>query len=186
MKKKKPYKLPKSLRTNAAFDDFRRFLNGRFLPGVQVVLKDGERCPREARVVRMAALIFGVPFIKVRPLWLVDDETGARLELDGYSDERKLAVEYQSGAHHYLCEKTLYREKLKRKACAARGVTLLEIWPENHTRRVLLQFLEVMGAAKVIPRRSTLWYGCWLNSLVGHELFSHTWLTNRSVDVSRN
>lgn len=162
------------------FDDFRRNLNVRYLSGVKVVLRNGERSPGEARVMKMAALIFGTTFVKCRPSWIIDDDTGARLELDGYCNDKKLAIEYQSGAHHSLCEKTIHREKLKRKACASRGVKLLEIWPENHTRRVLLQFLEVMGDADIIPRRSTLWYGCWLNSVVDHELFSHAWLTYRS------
>lgn len=182
---KKSYTLPKSLRNNARFDALCHLLNSRYRPGVQVVLGKGERCPGEARVIEMAASIFGVPFAKVRPAWLVDDDTGVRLELDGYSEERHLAVEYQSGAHHQLCEKTLYCEKLKRRTCAARGVTLLEIWPEIHTRRVLLQFFEVMGAMKIIPRCSTLWYGCWLNSVVGKELFSHAWLTYRSSGVAK-
>ena len=60
----------------------------------------------------MAEHIFGVPFVKVRPPWLVDDDdTGAQLELDGYCTEKKLAIEYQCGKHHDLCQKTLYREK---------------------------------------------------------------------------
>ena len=182
---KKPYKLPKSLRTNVKFDDFCRLLNGRYRSRVQVILSKGERCPSEGRVIEMAASLFGVSFVKVRPIWLVDDDTGAKLELDGYSEEKRLAIEYQSGAHHLFCQTTLYREKLKRRICTARGVTLLEIWPEVHSRRVLLQFFEVMGAMKIIPRCSALWYGCWLNSIVGKELFSHAWLTHRSSGSAR-
>lgn len=182
---KKPYTLPKSLRKNAKFDAVCHLLNRRYRPGVLAILSKGERCPDEARVIEMAALIFGASFIKVRPVWLVDDDSSVRLELDGYSEDKRLAVEYQSGAHHQFCEQTLYREKLKRRICTARGITLLEIWPEKHTRNVLLQFFEVMGEMKMIPSCSTLWYGCWLNSLVRKELFAHTWLTYRSAGVAK-
>jgi hypothetical protein len=177
--------LPKSLRKNPKFDAVCRLLNSRYRIGVLAILRNGERCPDESCVIEMAAKIFGVPFLKTRPVWLVDDYTGSRLELDGYSEDKHLAVEYQSGAHHHFCETTLYREKLKRKLCAAQGVRLLEIWPEKHTRQVLLQFLEVMGAMKIIPSCSTLWYGSWLNSVLGKELFAHTWLTYRSAGVAK-
>ncbi|NHZ93819.1 hypothetical protein F2P45_33180 [Massilia sp. CCM 8733] len=183
---KKPYKLPKSLRGNARFDDLCRLLNSRYRSGVQAALRIGERRPGEARVIEMATQIFGVPFPKVRPVWLVDDDTGSRIELDGYNEQKRFAIEYQSGAHHHVCEKTLYREKLKRRTCNANGVVLLEIWPEIHTTRVLLQFFEVMGVMKIIPRCSTLWYGCWLNSIVRKELFSHAWLTYRSAGVANS
>jgi hypothetical protein len=182
---KKPYTLPKSLRKNVKFDALCRLLNSRYRMGVLTTLGNGKRCPDEARVIEMAAQIFDCTFIKVRPAWLVDDDTGARLELDGYSEDKRLAVEYQSGIHHQVCQTTLYREKLKRRMCTARGVTLLEIWPEKHTRHVLLQFFEVMGAMKIIPPCSTLWYGCWLNSLVRKELFAHTWLTLRSAGAAK-
>jgi hypothetical protein len=44
--------------------------------------------------------IYGIPFVTVRPAWLVNPETGARLELDCYNDELKIAVEY-NGEQHY-------------------------------------------------------------------------------------
>lgn len=44
--------------------------------------------------------IYGIPFATVRPAWLINPETGARLELDCYNDELKIAVEY-NGEQHY-------------------------------------------------------------------------------------
>lgn len=55
----------------------------------------GERICRETMET-----IYGKPFISVRPDWLINPETGQRLELDCYNDEMKIAVEY-NGEQHY-------------------------------------------------------------------------------------
>lgn len=76
-------------------------------------------------------------FKKVRPEWLVNPVTGRRLELDGYNEELKLAVEY-NGIQHYVypnftgCteeefKNQLYRDKLKETLCDKHGVCLIRI-----------------------------------------------------------
>lgn len=55
----------------------------------------GERICRESM-----ELIYGVKFATIRPDWLVNPETGYNLEIDCYSDELKIGVEY-NGEQHY-------------------------------------------------------------------------------------
>lgn len=76
-------------------------------------------------------------FIKTRPKWLTNPQTGRPLELDGYNEELKLAIEY-NGVQHYVypnftgCskeefKKQLYRDKLKETLCSENGVCLIRI-----------------------------------------------------------
>jgi hypothetical protein len=55
----------------------------------------GERICRETM-----EMIYGVHFISVRPDWLINPETGCKLELDCYNEELRIAVEY-NGEQHY-------------------------------------------------------------------------------------
>jgi hypothetical protein len=81
---------------------------------------------------------------RVRPNWLLNTYSGqttrpARLELDWYCQEERLAVEYHGRQHseivphfHEHGEKSLWaqkqRDQRKRELCATRGVDLIEIW----------------------------------------------------------
>lgn len=78
--------------------------------------------------------MFGVPFPKVKPRWLLNAR-GKKMELDGYCEELKLAFEYH-GAQHYdhvgffhRGSKSLERRKrddaLKAQQCAEHGVHLV-------------------------------------------------------------
>ena len=77
---------------------------------------------------------------KVRPAWLINSVTGARLEIDAYCEELEIGVEY-NGIQHYVyddehkknpwCknftdfEKQIWRDSVKKKTCKDRGITLL-------------------------------------------------------------
>ena len=72
-----------------------------------------------------------------RPSWLKNPQTNRRLELDGYCEELGSAFEY-NGAQHYVFPnsyhkteeefaKQLYRDAIKVKTCAQKGVDLLVI-----------------------------------------------------------
>ena len=103
-----------------------------------------ERC-FERFVKRQAEEVFGVPFVKVRPPWLLNLSSGRRLELDCYNEALQCAVEVQ-GVQHYQftpkyhrsradLEAIQVRDALKRKLCEQRGVTLIEVpyWTKRQT-----------------------------------------------------
>lgn len=80
--------------------------------------------------------LFGVRFPRCRPKWLLS-AAGARMELDGYSEELALAFEYQ-GIQHYKpvlkfksdshkLAALQERDRLKASICTSRKVTLLQI-----------------------------------------------------------
>ena len=85
--------------------------------------------------------IYGVPFGKANPNFLVNPETGRKLELDVYNSDYKIAVEY-NGEQHYVFPnhwhgKTeegrlkfnaqLRRDDLKKRLCAKNGVYLINV-----------------------------------------------------------
>ena len=85
----------------------------------------------------MLEQLFGVPFPRARPTWLVNPRTGRRLEFDGFNAELRLAFEYH-GEHHYsvvlpfkMDRKRLnaqqQRDTLKATLCAERGIKLIEV-----------------------------------------------------------
>lgn len=81
--------------------------------------------------------IYGLPFNNSRPNWLKNPETGARLELDCYNEDLKIAVEY-NGAQHYTWPNytnqtydqfinQVRRDILKVELCEYYGVYLLTV-----------------------------------------------------------
>jgi hypothetical protein len=90
----------------------------------------GSWCPecrnKGERIVRaIFEATFGEKFPKLKPAWLTII-TGRRLELDGLSENLKLAFEYQ-GPHHFTQASVRATDDLKRHACLAHGVRLVEI-----------------------------------------------------------
>lgn len=81
--------------------------------------------------------IFGVPFVKIRPDWLMNEETGKNLEIDVYNPDLKIAVEYNGSQHYHFNKyfhkseldfaKQLQRDEDKRRKCKDKGVLLIEV-----------------------------------------------------------
>ena len=88
---------------------------------------------RECR--RVAELITGKPFPKVRPDFLRNTVTSSNLELDCYCDALKLAIEYNGEQHyryipHFHSSKesfynTQYRDEIKARLCKENGIKLI-------------------------------------------------------------
>ncbi len=78
--------------------------------------------------------IFNKNFESIRPDWLKNPTTCKNLKLDGYSDELKIAFEFQGRQHldsntQYQddYEKQKARDEIKRSICKHLGVNLIEI-----------------------------------------------------------
>jgi hypothetical protein len=94
--------------------------------------------------------IFGKPFIKVRPAFLVNPETKRRLELDCYNEELRLGVEYNGIQHdvfpnpfHHtrdLFDAQQRRDRYKIQQCRQAGVRLVVV-PHTVPREQIEQFL---------------------------------------------
>lgn len=76
-------------------------------------------------------------FVKARPLFLKNPQSGRCLELDIYCEELKLAIEY-NGEQHYKYipryhksredfDQQRFRDDFKRAACKRYGITLITI-----------------------------------------------------------
>jgi len=88
---------------------------------------------------------FECEFVKIRPGWLKNPKTGCNLELDMYSDSKKLAIEYQGQQHYYYSPhfhkndiNNFYdqqeRDKYKVEECKRLGISLIQIpyfWDRN-------------------------------------------------------
>lgn len=77
------------------------------------------------------------PFVKVRPSFLINPETGRRLELDCFNEELMLAVEF-SGVQHYVYPNPFHRsqeqfdaqvrrDRYKVEQCKAQGVRFIVV-----------------------------------------------------------
>jgi len=90
----------------------------------------------EKRCKEFLEFLFKKPFEKARPPFLINPVTNQPLELDCYSDELKLAVEY-NGKQHYEYNKMMhqnsrhsfqnqqYRDHMKKEMCDRNGVRLI-------------------------------------------------------------
>jgi hypothetical protein len=81
--------------------------------------------------------IYGVPFENIRPSWLINTETGERLELDCYNEDLGYAVEY-NGIQHYRWPNwtnqtqtqfinQVRRDQYKREMCDRKGIYLISV-----------------------------------------------------------
>ena len=112
----------------------------------------------ESEARRYAEELFGLKFPKTRPSWLVNPETGHRMELDMYCESLKLAIEYDGAQHeHYtphwhrtydVFEKQQKRDKEKGRICESNGVHLIRI-PYNVPYEHLGSYIE--GGLNGIP-----------------------------------
>ncbi len=80
--------------------------------------------------------LFGKPFVKVRPDWLKTD-SGKNLELDGYNEELKVAIEVQGQQHYEMItfffktladfKKRQRSDQFKREKCKEKDIFLIEV-----------------------------------------------------------
>jgi hypothetical protein len=81
--------------------------------------------------------IYGAPFPSVWPTWLVNPETGEKLELDCYNEELKIAVEYNGEQHYKWPNFTnqsydqfinqVRRDTFKMNVCDKNGIYLITV-----------------------------------------------------------
>jgi len=178
--KDKQYQLPNSLRGNQEFVLFSNILCKRYKTGVQQIVSNPKHNPNEEYVRQMVQFLFDAEFKKVRPNWLLNDETNQPMELDGYCEVKQIAFEFQSGSHHVNDANAKYRDRLKKIVCEQRNIRLLEIWPHMHSNEILLECFIEMRSNRLVPRKSVLWYGCWINKLMNKLIYSHAFLTRES------
>jgi hypothetical protein len=116
------------------------------------------------RIVRaIFEATFGGKFPKSKPQWLTSKK-GRKLELDGYNQEQQIAFEYQ-GPHHYSIDHVMAHDEIKRVACGANDVRLIEVEfiktpypPERVLQKVAEAFVRVgIKDAAIAGRRGNLW-----------------------------
>jgi len=79
------------------------------------------------------------PFIKVRPEWLRNPQTGRCMELDMYNEELKLAVEY-NGEQHYRIVKPFTNSEEELKAIKERDLLKVQLCRDNGVRLITIPY----------------------------------------------
>jgi hypothetical protein len=114
-------------------------------------LKKSPRTASESNAIKILESITGEKFPTVYPDWLV--WKGSKLELDGYCEKLKLALEFSGPLHtKWFPAKEPYekyferviRDVVKKKLCKKNGVTLIVIdmsLPSRHWRNYILSRL---------------------------------------------
>jgi len=93
--------------------------------------------PLENRFREALESLTGTSWVKARPSWLLNPQTGAAMELDMYCEPMGVAVEY-NGSQHYEYPNAFHasrdafdaqvaRDGAKRALCVSKGVRLIEI-----------------------------------------------------------
>jgi hypothetical protein len=98
--------------------------------------------------------IYGVPFVSVWPDWLVNPETGQKLELDCYNEELRIAIEYNGEQHYKWPNFTqqsyqqfinqVRRDDLKKELCDRYGVYLIVVpysVPHDRIAQYIMSYL---------------------------------------------
>jgi len=106
-------------------------------------IKDGKWCPKcnilycENCCIESFENLLGVKFVKCRPSWLINPITSRKLELDGYCEQLKIAIEYNGPSHYEkVCKFKMsdealksqqYRDKVKVILCKQNNIDLFVI-----------------------------------------------------------
>jgi hypothetical protein len=129
--------------------------------------------------------LLGAPFQKRRPDWLRTSK-GRKAELDGYNEDLRLAFEYH-GQQHYAhvpffhsgaksFAQRVEDDRLKREACHAKGITLLEV-----SINVPLSALQEHLVDQIVTRRPDL------SSALNTDMFDvGTARTGKDNDLQEN
>ncbi len=128
------------------------------------IVKNLSQSPRtkgEAYAIQILESITGAKFPTVRPAWLLYE--GSQLELDGYNENLKLALEYSGPLHRKwfpnveTYEKYLDRVRkdiFKRERCREHGVRLINLdseLPRRHWRDYLLSRMRDFAMVEEVP-----------------------------------
>jgi hypothetical protein len=133
-------------------------------PGDEFRADDGRKFASKGEAICCLTLekIYNKPFIKVRPNWLKNPETGRNLELDGYNEELGIAFEY-NGIQHYVWPNftgmtreqfinQARRDTFKLDLCDKLGIYLITI-PYNVPHSYIPSYIEYYLPEKVKRRR---------------------------------
>jgi hypothetical protein len=113
-----------------------------------------ERMSKTERRLKKALkdLFPGKKFVKIRPDFLLHEETGRNLEIDLYCEELKLGIEEQGGQHYNPCKAfhksrqewldQVKRDAIKVEKCAKNGIHLF-VLPDVILARNLRDFLRI-------------------------------------------
>lgn len=138
------------------------------------VVKGGSWCPecgiyyyKEQKIRDLLEYFLKTKFPKSYLEWNINPLTKRVLELDGYSEELKLAFEFQ-GKHHYEVgifnqkeedlEYTKYKDKIKKENCKNNGVNLIII-DDNfklHQKKEIIEYLLSLLKEKHIDVREKI------------------------------
>ncbi len=110
-------------------------------------------CTSEYLTKMLLESITQIKFEQCRPDFLIREDTGRKLELDGYNEENSIAFEYQ-GIQHYSAdvlhrntedtfEQQQIKDKLKVVRCEENGITLIVVpyWERDKGPENLARFL---------------------------------------------
>lgn len=136
--------------------------NGHMWSTRLTVIEGGSWCPqcfaenstfrmRERQLRNIVESKFNVKFPSIRPEWLINPDTGYKMELDCYNEELRLAFEYDGELHDVDVEffnncSALQRQRdiIKDKLCIEHGVRLIRISHKNkyNLEKVVLEIID--------------------------------------------
>lgn len=138
-----------------------------FAAGAFVIVGGKGSSPRrtrsEANVIRIFERLTGKRFNTVHPKWLTSKKSGHSLELDGYNEELKIAVEFSGPLHTkwYPNEEPyeryferILRDRYKLERCKEMGVSLIVVdmrVPLHHLTEYVRSRLYDVGYLKTKP-----------------------------------
>lgn len=92
---------------------------------------------KELKSCKILEKIYHEPFKKTRPSFLINPETGRRLELDCFNEDLRIALEYQGPQHYHWPNYTLQskeeflsqlrRDIYKEELCKRNGIKLIKV-----------------------------------------------------------
>ncbi len=129
------------------------------------VVGRGSWCPKcstyyykEHKIRDLLEYLLETKFYKTKPMWNINPKTNKPLELDGYSEDTKIAFEFQ-GEHHYnesafngtkeKLEYIKYKDNIKKENCLKQGVKLLIIDDKFPLKKDKEAFKYVLSLLKI-------------------------------------
>lgn len=125
-----------------------------------------KRSKGEELCCKLMEEITGKSFRKIRPIFLRNPKTGYNLELDGYNEELKIAIEY-NGLQHYLWpnvfHKTeqefrdlVWRDQFKREKCDTNGIYLITVPYHIPFTKIKQYLIDSLPSTLILEEESTI------------------------------